>query len=124
MREISQYCEKVEGGGNYPLTPLTPTEKGRHPMTTSQEQVLLDDLGRVFGPKQFDTTSVIAKADWDEELASAIDAALPGYIKNTLHARYRRLGRLLNALADDHFTTDDAGWWYLNGSEGLGEGPR
>jgi len=80
------------------------------------EQQLLTALARAFGDRGFDTTSVRLHAEHANDLAKALDDAIPNCrFRGNPHARFKDgpVRRMLMRLALQHFHTDHAGWWYL-----------
>src|SRR5262249_18492273 len=83
----------------------------------------------------FDTTTVLCEAKYQPVLMATIEAVVPhckyrsGYMRGFL--RDRPLRAVLTALAEQHFDTDEYGWWRLradehsNGTQVVGPGaPR
>jgi hypothetical protein len=77
--------------------------------------------GNAIGPENFDTTTVLCEARYQPELMATIEAVVPhckyrsGYMRGFL--RDRPLRAVLTALAEQHFDTDEHGWWRLKADE-------
>jgi hypothetical protein len=86
-------------------------------MTAAPEQQLLAALSQAFGRNCFDTTSVKLRAQNADDLAKALENAIPNcrYRSGYQRGRFkdRPVRRALKQLAAQHFDTDHAGWWYL-----------
>jgi len=80
------------------------------------EQQLLAALSRAFGDRGFDTTSVRLHAEHANDLAKALDEAIPNCrFGGKPRGRFKdgSARRMLMRLALQHFDTDHAGWWYF-----------
>jgi hypothetical protein len=82
---------------------------------TSEQTALLAAIRRARADAYFDATYLYNEAEADPELAAAIKAAVPEYKqkRRRTHTQIIALRKLLTALAEQHFTTDRQGWWYL-----------
>jgi hypothetical protein len=85
-------------------------------ITPEQQAILLKALRVAFGCRNFDTSSVVGETVFSPDLMADLKAAIPGYQPRLRHRPRRRhdaLRRILTSLADQHFETDQYGWWYL-----------
>jgi hypothetical protein len=92
-------------------------------LSDQQQKALLAALWAAIGPENFDTTTVLCEARYQPELMATIEAVVPhckyrsGYMRGFL--RDRPLRAVLTALAEQHFDTDEHGWWWLKADEHL-----
>jgi hypothetical protein len=78
---------------------------------------ILEALWLAFGARQFDTSSVVGEANggvgpYSAQLRAAFEAAMPSSTRAG-NLKYKQVRGILTGLADQHFTTDQLGWWYL-----------
>jgi hypothetical protein len=92
-----------------------------------QQRVLLNALRATFGRGNFDATEVAVRATNNPDLKAAIDAAVPGCRLKPRQSRRRSINGLavdvlrdaLSELVEQHFDTDQYGWWRLKSSDYL-----
>jgi hypothetical protein len=81
---------------------------------TAEQTALLAAI-RKRADRHFDASYLYNEAEDNPELAAAIKAVVPEYQQKRRrgHTQVAALRKALADLAEQHFTTDRYGWWYL-----------
>lgn len=82
---------------------------------TPEQTALLAAIRKARAGEFFDASYLYNEAEDNPELAAAIKAVVPEYRQKRRRVRTQvnALRKALTALAEQHFTTDRFGWWYL-----------